>query len=127
MSDIKARRRTKDIALPRQIAMYLTKQVTHSSLSEIGKQFGGKDHATVIYACKQIEERKNKDGYFVHEFTLVDSWAENIREYIDAAILEDFRLIDPIDFSTPIFTPFIPVYITPVLPEVIGRARCPPY
>jgi chromosomal replication initiator protein len=63
LSDIKARRRTKDIALPRQIAMYLCKQVTSSSLSEIGKQFG-KDHATVIYACRQIEEKKNKDETF---------------------------------------------------------------
>jgi chromosomal replication initiator protein len=64
LSDIKAKRRTKDIALPRQIAMYLAKQATHSSLSEIGKHFGGKDHATVIYACKQIEERKTKDETF---------------------------------------------------------------
>jgi chromosomal replication initiator protein len=64
LSDIKAKRRTKDIALPRQIAMYLAKQATHSSLSEIGKHFGGKDHATVIYACKQIEERKAKDETF---------------------------------------------------------------
>ncbi len=64
LSDIKAKRRTKDVALPRQVAMYLTKQVTNASLSDIGKHFGGKDHATVIYACKQIEERKNKDETF---------------------------------------------------------------
>jgi chromosomal replication initiator protein len=63
LSDIKARRRTKDVALPRQIAMYLSKQVTNASLSDIGKNFG-KDHATVIYACRQIEERKNKDETF---------------------------------------------------------------
>jgi chromosomal replication initiator protein len=62
--DIKAKRRTKDIALPRQVAMYLAKQTTNSSLSDIGKQFGGKDHATVIYACKQIEERRTKDETF---------------------------------------------------------------
>jgi len=64
LSDIKARRRTKDVVLPRQVAMYLSKQVTNASLSEIGKHFGGKDHATVIYACKQMEERKNKDETF---------------------------------------------------------------
>src|SRR5512141_2874712 len=64
LSDIKAKRRTKDIALPRQVAMYLSKQVTNSSLSDIGKNFGGKDHATVIYACKQIHERKMKDETF---------------------------------------------------------------
>ena len=64
LSDIKAKRRTRDVALPRQVAMYLCKQVTDASLSEIGKQFGGKDHATVIYAYKQMDERKNKDETF---------------------------------------------------------------
>jgi chromosomal replication initiator protein len=64
LSDIKAKRRTKDIALPRQVAMYIAKQTTNSSLSDIGKHFGGKDHATVIYACRQIEERKTKDETF---------------------------------------------------------------
>jgi chromosomal replication initiator protein len=64
LSDIKAKRRTKDVAFPRQVAMYLSKQVTNASLSDIGKHSGGKDHATVIYACKQIEERRNKDETF---------------------------------------------------------------
>ncbi len=62
--DIKAKKRTKEVALPRQIAMYLTKQLTDMSLSDIGKGFGGKDHATVIYACKQIEEKRSKDEAF---------------------------------------------------------------
>jgi chromosomal replication initiator protein len=44
--------------------MYLSKQVTECSLSDIGKAFGGKDHATVIYACKQMEERRSKDESF---------------------------------------------------------------
>jgi len=64
IQDMKTKRRTKDIALPRQIAMYLSKILTDSSLSEIGKNFGGKDHSTVIHACKQIEERKKKDDDF---------------------------------------------------------------
>ncbi len=59
--DLKARKRTKEIANARQIAMYLSKQHTQLSLSEIGRYFGGKDHATVIYACKQIEEKRKKD------------------------------------------------------------------
>ncbi len=62
--DMKSKKRTKEIALPRQAAMYLGKQLTESSLSDIGKNFGGKDHATVIYACKQIEERRAKDEEF---------------------------------------------------------------
>lgn len=64
IQDIKARKRTKEIANARQIAMYMIKQHTSLSLSEIGKIFGGKDHATVIYACKQVEEKKQKDENF---------------------------------------------------------------
>lgn len=64
MQDIKARKRTKEVALPRQIAMYLSKQLTGGSLSDIGKNMGGKDHATVIYACKQIEDKRSKDENF---------------------------------------------------------------
>lgn len=60
LADIKAKKRTKEVALPRHIAMYLSKQLTSLSLSDIGKNFGGKDHATVIYACKQTEEKKGK-------------------------------------------------------------------
>ncbi|MFZ5997732.1 MAG: chromosomal replication initiator protein DnaA [Nitrospirota bacterium] len=63
IQDLKARKRTKEIANARQIAMYLSKQHTGLSLSEIGKFFGGKDHATVIYACKQIEEKRSKDEH----------------------------------------------------------------
>ncbi|MGW8178818.1 MAG: chromosomal replication initiator protein DnaA [bacterium] len=64
LQDLRARKRTKEIALPRQIAMYLSKKLTELSLSDIGKAFGGKDHATVIYACKQVEERMKKDDSF---------------------------------------------------------------
>jgi chromosomal replication initiator protein len=64
LSDMKAKKRTKEVALPRQIAMYLSKQLTNLSLSDIGKNFGGKNHATVIYACKQIEEKRAKDEAF---------------------------------------------------------------
>ncbi len=64
LSDIKAKKRTKEVALPRQIAMCLCKQLTNLSLSDIGKNFGGKDHATVIYACKQVEEKRAKDASF---------------------------------------------------------------
>lgn len=64
LSDMKAKKRTKEIALPRQIAMYLSKQLTNLSLNDIGKNFGGKDHATVIYACKQTEEKRLQDEAF---------------------------------------------------------------
>ena len=59
--DIKGKKRTKEIANARQIAMYIAKQLTTMSLSEIGRAFGGKDHATVIYACKLIEKKRQAD------------------------------------------------------------------
>jgi chromosomal replication initiator protein len=59
--DMKTKKRTKEIANARQVAMYITKQLTQLSLSEIGASFGGKDHATVIYACKQIEDKRSRD------------------------------------------------------------------
>ncbi len=62
--ELKTKKRTKEIALPRQIAMYLSREHTDLSLNDIGKNFGGKDHATVIYACRQIEKRKNTDESF---------------------------------------------------------------
>ncbi|MBQ9266891.1 MAG: chromosomal replication initiator protein DnaA [Clostridia bacterium] len=60
-SDFKIQRKTSDIAFPRQIAMYLCKQLTGSSLKDIGKEFGGKDHSTVIYAIKKVEDTMEVD------------------------------------------------------------------
>ncbi len=62
--ELKTRKRTKEIALPRQIAMYISREHTDLSLNDIGKNFGGKDHSTVIYACRQIDKRKNADESF---------------------------------------------------------------
>jgi chromosomal replication initiator protein len=62
--EMKSKKRTKEIAIPRQVAMYLSKQFTDSSLSDIGKNFGGKDHSTVIYACRQMEDRRAKEEEF---------------------------------------------------------------
>ena len=55
MSDMKAKNRTKAVAFPRQVAMYLSRQMTHSSLAEIGRAFGGKDHTTVLHAVDKIQ------------------------------------------------------------------------
>jgi chromosomal replication initiator protein len=54
-SDLKARNRTKAVALPRQVAMYLARQLTHASLAEVGRAFGGKDHTTVLHAVGKIQ------------------------------------------------------------------------
>ncbi len=55
-SDLCGKRRTKDIALARQIAMYLARDLTELSLPKIGEEFGGRDHTTVLYAVRKIEE-----------------------------------------------------------------------
>jgi chromosomal replication initiator protein len=78
VQDIKAKKRTRDIAFPRQVAMYLSKQLTENSLNEIGKNFGGKDHSTVIHACKLIEERIQKDEEFEKK---IDYLIKKIRSY----------------------------------------------
>lgn len=64
VQDLKLKRRTKEVAIPRQVAMFLARELTELSLSDIGKHFGGKDHSTVIYACKQVQERMSKDENF---------------------------------------------------------------
>ncbi len=60
-SDMKSKKRTKQIAFPRQIAMYLSRELTAHSLSEIGAAFGGKDHTTIIHAYEKIEELLTSD------------------------------------------------------------------
>ena len=54
LSELKAKSRTKTVAFPRQVAMYLARQLTHASLAEIGRAFGGKDHTTVLHAVEKI-------------------------------------------------------------------------
>lgn len=61
MEDFKARKRTKAIAFPRQIAMYLARELTDYSLPQIGAMFGGRDHTTVLHACDKINHTLDKD------------------------------------------------------------------
>ncbi|EHO50451.1 chromosomal replication initiator protein DnaA [Lentilactobacillus kisonensis] len=56
INDLKGKKRMKSIVMPRQIAMYLSRELTSNSLPKIGKEFGGKDHTTVIHACDKIAE-----------------------------------------------------------------------
>ena len=58
VSEMKSRRRSKTLVYPRQIAMYLCRQLTDASFPEIGRHFGGKDHTTIIHACKQIGKKR---------------------------------------------------------------------
>ena len=54
IEELKAKKRTQNVALPRQIAMYLSRELTDSSLPKIGEEFGGRDHTTVMHAHKKI-------------------------------------------------------------------------
>lgn len=58
---MKMKTRTADLAIPRQVAMYLAREITGSSLAQIGEKFGGKDHATVLHAHKKIQEKIKRD------------------------------------------------------------------
>jgi chromosomal replication initiator protein len=62
VSDLLSRRRTRTIARPRQMAMALSKELTEHSLPEIGDAFGGRDHTTVLHACRKIDELCDTDG-----------------------------------------------------------------
>lgn len=64
VSDMYSARRARAIARPRQIAMYLSKQLTQRSLPEIGRKFGGRDHTTVMHAVKKIDELRATDRHF---------------------------------------------------------------
>ncbi len=61
-NEMRSDRRSRDIARPRQVAMYLAKQLTPKSLPEIGRRFGGRDHTTVMHALKQIAHLIAHDG-----------------------------------------------------------------
>ena len=61
ISDLLSKRRNRSIARPRQIAMALCKELTDHSLPEIGDAFGGKDHTTVLHACRKIRELVEAD------------------------------------------------------------------
>jgi chromosomal replication initiator protein len=62
MTELKSRRRSKTLVHPRQVAMYLCRELTDASYPEIGRQFGGKDHTTIIHACRQVAKAKESDA-----------------------------------------------------------------
>ena len=66
MADMLSRRRPANIAFPRQVAMYLSRILTEHSLQEIGNTFGGRDHGTVIHACKTVENMMDQDSSIKH-------------------------------------------------------------
>ena len=71
LSDMHSPRRSRSIARPRQVAMYLAKSITTRSLPEIGRKFGGRDHTTVIHAIKTIEEIMVNDPNLAEDIELL--------------------------------------------------------
>ena len=71
LTDMHSPRRSRSVARPRQIAMYLAKSITSRSLPEIGRKFGGRDHTTVMHAVKKIEELKHEDVNFHEDIELL--------------------------------------------------------
>ncbi len=76
LAELKSRNNSKSVAIPRQVAMYLCKHLTHASLPEIGRSFGGKHHSTVIHSIRKIEDLRKRDGNFN---TLINSFLESFR------------------------------------------------
>jgi chromosomal replication initiator protein len=76
VADLKSRNNSKSVAMPRQVAMYLCKSLTHASLPEIGRSFGGKHHSTVIHSIRKIEDQRTRDADFN---SLVNSLLDGFR------------------------------------------------
>jgi chromosomal replication initiator protein len=76
LADLKSRNNSKSIAMPRQVAMYLCKKLTHASLPEIGRSFGGKHHSTVIHSIRKVEALRKEEAQFN---ALLNSFIESLR------------------------------------------------
>ncbi len=74
ITDLKSRNNSTSVALPRQVAMYLCKNLTNASLPQIGKSFGGKHHSTVIHSIRKIDGRRKRDREFN---TLINSFLQS--------------------------------------------------
>ena len=81
-NDLKGKKRTKNIALPRQIAMYIARDITEYSTTELGFEFGGRDHTTVMHACQKIEERLKLDPNLE---STIQSIVRSIKDYSSKA------------------------------------------
>ena len=76
LAELKSRNNSKSVAMPRQIAMYLCKSLTHASLPEIGRSFGGKHHSTVIHSIRKVDDLRKKDASFN---SLIGSFVEGFK------------------------------------------------
>jgi chromosomal replication initiator protein len=68
VADLLSKRRSRSVARPRQMAMSLAKELTNHSLPEIGNAFGGRDHTTVLHACRKIKELRETDTDIAEDY-----------------------------------------------------------
>ncbi len=73
LADMTSKRRPANIAFPRQVAMYLARELTKASLNEIGDAFGGRDHGTVLHACKLVKKRMHEQDTLRQTISFIDS------------------------------------------------------
>src|SRR5712692_1333816 len=73
LADMTSKRRPASIAFPRQVAMYLARELTKASLNEIGDAFGGRDHGTVLHACKLVKRRMAEQDSLRQTISFIDS------------------------------------------------------
>jgi chromosomal replication initiator protein len=73
LADMTSKRRPASIAFPRQVAMYLARELTKASLNEIGDAFGGRDHGTVLHACKLVKKRMKEQDNVRQTISFIDS------------------------------------------------------
>jgi chromosomal replication initiator protein len=76
LADLKSRNNSKSVAMPRQVAMYICKALTHASLPEIGRSFGGKHHSTVIHSIKKVDDLRRKDAEL---HSLINSFIQSLK------------------------------------------------
>jgi chromosomal replication initiator protein len=77
-NDLKGKKKSAGIVKPRQIAIYLCRELTEFSLTEIGQVFGGRDHTTILYSCKMIEETSRTD---TNLYATLERLKRMIKEY----------------------------------------------
>ncbi len=77
LADMYSARRARAVARPRQVAMYLAKQLTSRSLPEIGRKFGGRDHTTVMHAVRRVDELRETDSSFAEDIDLLRRMLES--------------------------------------------------
>jgi chromosomal replication initiator protein len=77
VADLLSSRRTRSITRPRQIAMSLTKSLTRHSLPEIGNAFGGRDHTTVLHACRKVKELRGEDRRIDEDVEILERMLSN--------------------------------------------------